>query len=117
MNALTPRAPFQVLIMSEESRLGREQIETAYALKQLVTAGIHVWLYLEDRECTLDSPTAKYLASVGIASVHDGTFPLASNCSWSSHLMPAPKLAASDRAATGPLPFQLPRREWARAWH
>jgi hypothetical protein len=27
--------------MSEESRLGREAIETAYALKQLVTAGVH----------------------------------------------------------------------------
>src|SRR4029434_7400081 len=64
MNALKPRPPFQVLIMSEESRLGREQIETAYALKQLVTAGVHVWLYLEDRECTLDSPTAKLLMSV-----------------------------------------------------
>ena len=37
MNALKPRPPFQVLVMSEESRLGREQIETAYALKQLVT--------------------------------------------------------------------------------
>ena len=35
MNALKPRAPFQVLVMSEVSRLGREQIETAYALKQL----------------------------------------------------------------------------------
>src|SRR5215207_7070297 len=35
MNCLKPRALFQVLIMSEESRLGREQIETAYALKQL----------------------------------------------------------------------------------
>ncbi len=34
MNALTPTPPFQVLIMSEESRLGREAIETAYALKQ-----------------------------------------------------------------------------------
>ena len=29
MNALRPRPPFQVLIMSEESRLGREAIETA----------------------------------------------------------------------------------------
>jgi DNA invertase Pin-like site-specific DNA recombinase len=38
MNALKPRAPFQALIMSEESRLGREQIETAYALKQIMTA-------------------------------------------------------------------------------
>src|SRR5688500_6002849 len=34
MAALKPRAPFDVLIMSEESRLGREQIEVAYALKQ-----------------------------------------------------------------------------------
>ena len=42
MNALKPRAPFNVLIMSEESRLGREQIETAYALEQLVSAGVHV---------------------------------------------------------------------------
>ena len=39
MNALKPRPPFQFLIMSEESRLGREAIEIAYALKQLVTAG------------------------------------------------------------------------------
>jgi DNA invertase Pin-like site-specific DNA recombinase len=34
MNALKPRAPFQALIMSEEPRLGREQIETAYALSR-----------------------------------------------------------------------------------
>ena len=55
MNALKPRPPFQVLIMSEESRLGREAIETAYALKQLITAGVRVFFYLEDRERTLDS--------------------------------------------------------------
>ena len=40
MNALKPRAPFQALVMSEVSRLGREQIETAYALKQLSVAGV-----------------------------------------------------------------------------
>jgi DNA invertase Pin-like site-specific DNA recombinase len=39
MNALKPRPPFQVLIMSEESRLGREQIQTAYALQQITDAG------------------------------------------------------------------------------
>ena len=39
MNALKPRPTFQVLIMSEESRLGREAIETAYAPKKLVQAG------------------------------------------------------------------------------
>src|SRR5690606_4415169 len=64
MNALKPKAAFDVLIMSEESRLGREAIETAYALKQLMQAGVRVWFYLEGRERTLDSPTDKLLLSV-----------------------------------------------------
>jgi site-specific DNA recombinase len=64
MNAVKPRPPFQVLVMSEESRLGREAIETAYALKQLVTAGVRVFFYLEDRERTLDSPTDKIMLSL-----------------------------------------------------
>jgi DNA invertase Pin-like site-specific DNA recombinase len=64
MNALKPRAPFHVLVMSEESRLGREAIETAYALKQLVRAGVRVFFYLEDRERTLDSPTDKIMLSL-----------------------------------------------------
>jgi hypothetical protein len=38
--------------MSEESRLGREQIETAYALKQIITAGVRVFYY---------PPTSSYL--------------------------------------------------------
>ena len=64
INALTPRPPFQVLVMSEESRLGREQIETAYLLKQIITCGVRVVYYLEDRERTLDSPTDKILLAV-----------------------------------------------------
>ena len=64
MAALRPRPPFQMLVMSEESRLGREAIETAYALKQLITAGVRVFFYLEDRERTFDSPTDKLLMSV-----------------------------------------------------
>ena len=64
MNALIPTPPFQVLVMSEEARLGREAIETAFALKQLVTAGVRVFFYLEDRERTLDTPTEKVLLSL-----------------------------------------------------
>src|SRR5262245_46780504 len=64
MAALKPRPPFQVLIMSEESRLGREAIETAYALKQLIAAGVRVFFYLEDRDRTLDSPMEKVLLSL-----------------------------------------------------
>ena len=64
MNALKPIPRFQVLIMSEESRFGREAIETAYALKQLVTAGVRVFFYLEDRDSTLDDPTDKIMLSL-----------------------------------------------------
>src|SRR5262244_3082574 len=64
MNALKPKPSFQVLIMSEESRLGREAIETAYALKQIVTAGVRVFFYLEDRERLLESPTDKVMLSL-----------------------------------------------------
>jgi site-specific DNA recombinase len=64
MNALKPRPPFQILIMSEESRLGREAIETAYALKQIITASVRVFLYLEDRERELNSPMEKAMLSL-----------------------------------------------------
>jgi site-specific DNA recombinase len=64
MNALKPRPGFDVLIMSEESRLGREQIETAYALKQITDAGVRVFFYLEDRERTLDSALEKVMLSL-----------------------------------------------------
>src|SRR5262245_11523630 len=46
MNALKPRPRFQVLVMSEESRLGREMVATMGALKELVTAGVRVFYYL-----------------------------------------------------------------------
>ena len=59
MNALKPKSPFQALVMSEESRLGRESIEVSFALKQLVTANVRVFCYLTDTERTLDSPIEK----------------------------------------------------------
>ena len=64
MNALKPRPCFQILIMSEESRLGREAIETAYALKQTMDAGVSVFFYLEDRERKLDSAMDKVMLSL-----------------------------------------------------
>jgi site-specific DNA recombinase len=64
LNALKPRPPFQVLLMSEETRLGREQIETAYVLKQITDAGVRVFFYLEDRERTLDTALEKVMLSL-----------------------------------------------------
>ena len=65
LNALEAKPrPFDVLIMSEESRLGREQIETSYVLKQLTDAGVRVFLYLDDRERTLESAMDKVMLSL-----------------------------------------------------
>jgi site-specific DNA recombinase len=57
----TKRAPFGVLIVSELSRLGREQLETGYAVKQLAQAGVRIFAYLDDREVALDSPIDKFM--------------------------------------------------------
>jgi hypothetical protein len=40
--------------MSEESRLEREQLDVGYALKQILSAAVRVFFYLEDQERTLD---------------------------------------------------------------
>ncbi len=63
LNVLKPRAPFEALIVSELSRLGREQLETGYAVKQFAQAGVRIFSYLDDREVVLDSPTDKFLLS------------------------------------------------------
>jgi DNA invertase Pin-like site-specific DNA recombinase len=62
--SLKPKRAFDVLIMSEESRLGREQIEVSYALKQLITAGVRVFCYLTDTERTLNSPIEKAMLAL-----------------------------------------------------
>ena len=64
MTALKPNPPFQFLVMSEESRLGRESIETSYALKQIIDAGVRLFFYLEDRERTLESATDKVMLAL-----------------------------------------------------
>lgn len=64
LGALNPAPAFGALVVMEQSRLGREQIETAWVLKQLRVAGVRVFSYLDDREIALDSPTDKLLASI-----------------------------------------------------
>ena len=49
--------------MSEVLRLGREQIETVYALKQLSVAGVRCFSYLEDRELLIETATEKFLSA------------------------------------------------------
>src|SRR5690242_16179983 len=39
LSAVTDKGQFDVLIMAEESRLGRELIEVSYTLKQIISSG------------------------------------------------------------------------------
>ena len=64
MADLAPEPGFQVIIMSEESRLGRESIEVSFAVKQLVQAGIRLFCYLTDTERTVDSPMEKAMLAL-----------------------------------------------------
>jgi hypothetical protein len=50
--------------MAEESRLGREVIQTGWVLKQIIEAGVRVFFYLEDRERTLANAMDKVMLSL-----------------------------------------------------
>ena len=63
LNAAEAKA-FDVLVMSEPSRLGREQAETAFTLKRIADAGAEVWYYLEDRRAELDTAVGKFIEAV-----------------------------------------------------
>src|SRR5258708_38300146 len=54
---------FDVLVMSELSRLGREMTHTSTVLAQIRTAGVRVWFYLTDDELKFDSATDKFMVS------------------------------------------------------
>jgi site-specific DNA recombinase len=64
MSALKPKPPFQVLIMSEESRLGREAIQVSYAFKQIIDSGVRLFFYMTDQERKLDNALDKMMLSL-----------------------------------------------------
>lgn len=64
MSALKGKPPFQALIMSEESRLGRGRIETEHSLKRIIDAGVRVFYFLSDREARLTDATSSFVESV-----------------------------------------------------
>jgi DNA invertase Pin-like site-specific DNA recombinase len=64
MNTIKGKPTFQVLIMSEESRLGRGRIETEHSLKRIVDAGVRVFYYLSNREARLSDATSSFVESV-----------------------------------------------------
>jgi site-specific DNA recombinase len=64
LNALRPRPAFDVLIMSEESRLGREMTQTSALFGEMIRAGVRVWFYLDDRERKLETAIDKMMLSL-----------------------------------------------------
>ena len=64
IDTLTPSPPYQALVVSEVSRLGREILETGFILKQLSVAGVKTFCYLRDEELRMDDPTQKILLSI-----------------------------------------------------
>lgn len=64
LNALKPRPPFDVLIMSEESRLGREMHQTSHLFGEIFRAGVRVFFYLDERERKLDTAVDKMMLSL-----------------------------------------------------
>jgi site-specific DNA recombinase len=50
---LEPAPPFQVLIVSELSRIGRDPVRTPYFIQHIEDAGVAVWSYLSNRPISL----------------------------------------------------------------
>jgi site-specific DNA recombinase len=62
--ALKPQPPFQVLYITDRDRLGREQIETSYIIKQIIQANVTIIETRTGKPLTLDSPVDKVILSV-----------------------------------------------------
>jgi hypothetical protein len=54
---------FDVIVMSEFSRLGREMAYTATVLGQIRAAGVRIWFYLTNEQLKFDSATDKFMVS------------------------------------------------------
>jgi len=70
MNALKPRPPFQVLIVMDQSRLGRSVDEVPFAIKRISDEGVRIFQYLTDSEVKRESAADKFMVHA-IAFVDD----------------------------------------------
>ena len=56
--------PFTKLIVVEQSRLGRDQIDTMVLIRDIEEAGVEIWSTRDGRRITLSDDTSKLLASL-----------------------------------------------------
>jgi len=64
MASLKPRPLFGAVVTYDSSRLGRQQVETAYVQKMIVRSGVQLWTSKDGKQRTLDSPTDKIMSSL-----------------------------------------------------
>jgi DNA invertase Pin-like site-specific DNA recombinase len=62
--ALTPRPPFDVLVVSELSRIGRDTVRTPAAILQLEEAGVEIRSYLSDAPISLADESGEIMTVV-----------------------------------------------------
>src|SRR6266851_494841 len=56
------KPPFDVLVMSESSRLGRDMVRNAGCVIAIAEAGVKIHYYLTDEEERADSPEQRFMA-------------------------------------------------------
>lgn len=67
--SLRPRAPFDVLLMTELSRLGRDRLRTEVAARTIYEAGARIIYHTTGEEVRLDSPEGGFImAAQGFAA-------------------------------------------------
>src|SRR4029453_17142846 len=64
MLAAAKRRQFQMLIVEDDSRVGREMIETGHTLKQLKQHGVTVFEYLKGERLTPTNPEKKDMTAL-----------------------------------------------------
>lgn len=71
MVAAAEAGAFQGLVVSEQSRLGRDMIEVAYTIKRIAESGVKIYSYLDDAEISVEDEMAQamtFLRSFSSAS-------------------------------------------------
>src|SRR5207244_1993031 len=56
--------PFDVLVMSEHSRLGRDMRNTTSTFGRIIEAGVRVFFYMTDEELRLDTDEQEIMLSL-----------------------------------------------------
>ena len=69
LNSLKPAAPFDVVLMTELSRLGRDRLRTELAAREIADAGVRIIYHPTGEEERLDSPEGSFImAARGFAA-------------------------------------------------